>query len=173
MHVNKTNYLLVDGYNVINSWDILKELANMSLDEAREKLIDILSELRSMSDEEIVLVFDSYLQKGAKRSIEQRKNITVVFTQEHETADNYIEKLVFKAKKNEIFRVASSDSIIQTMVLRSGAIRLSSRELLLEYNNKKTRTVAAFNRSERLRRNIVSIDMNKLSLLEDILKDEL
>lgn len=173
MHVNKIKYLLVDGYNVINSWDLLKDLANISLDDAREKLVDILSEFRSMDDEEIVLVFDSYLQKGVKRSVEQRKNITVVFTQEHETADNYIEKLVFNAKRNEIFRVASSDSIIQTMVLRSGAIRLSSQELLLEYNNKKIHVVESFNRSKRPGENIVSIDRNKLSLIEDILKDKL
>ena len=34
------SYLFVDGYNIINSWQNLIDLKNISLEEARNELID-------------------------------------------------------------------------------------------------------------------------------------
>ncbi|PKM79364.1 MAG: hypothetical protein CVU88_06160, partial [Firmicutes bacterium HGW-Firmicutes-13] len=39
-----SGYLIVDGYNIINSWPDLKVLAEDNLEAARFKLIDRLSE---------------------------------------------------------------------------------------------------------------------------------
>ena len=39
-------YLLVDGYNIIFAWPELRELAQINLDSARDKLMDILCNLR-------------------------------------------------------------------------------------------------------------------------------
>ena len=33
------SYLVIDGYNIINAWDDLKEIAKFSLDDSIEKLI--------------------------------------------------------------------------------------------------------------------------------------
>ena len=38
---NKNSYLIVDGYNIINAWDELKEISKADLEGAREKLIRI------------------------------------------------------------------------------------------------------------------------------------
>ena len=32
---NKNSYLIVDGYNIINAWDNLKEISKVDLDGAR------------------------------------------------------------------------------------------------------------------------------------------
>ena len=40
--VKRTDYYIVDGYNVIFAWDELKELASVNLDSACESLIEIL-----------------------------------------------------------------------------------------------------------------------------------
>ena len=55
---NRRNITIIDGYNVINSWTDLKEISKESLEAAREKLIDYLAEYASMTDEEVVIVFD-------------------------------------------------------------------------------------------------------------------
>ena len=44
MRRNKKDYLIVDGYNIINAWDELKEIAISDLEHAREKLIDAIIE---------------------------------------------------------------------------------------------------------------------------------
>ena len=33
---NKNSYLIVDGYNIINAWDGLKEISKEDLESARE-----------------------------------------------------------------------------------------------------------------------------------------
>ena len=39
----RDEYLLVDGYNIIFSWEELNELAKVNVESARTKLMDILS----------------------------------------------------------------------------------------------------------------------------------
>lgn len=58
------NYLFVDGYNIINSWQPLIELKNVSLEDARNELIDIMIEFSHTRREHIILVFDAYLVKN-------------------------------------------------------------------------------------------------------------
>ncbi|MFZ5966811.1 MAG: NYN domain-containing protein [Bacillota bacterium] len=143
------NYLLVDGYNVINGWSDLKEIAKESLEEAREKLIEILVNYRSFTGETVVVVFDAHLVKSTNLKHIQTKGVDVVFTKEHQTADSYIEKRVeelTKDRRNRV-RVATSDWAEQQVVLGSGATRISVRELKIEVEKignditKKTETM--------------------------------
>ncbi len=85
-------YLLVDGYNIIFSWNSLKKIADKSLEDARDKLIDIMGDYQGYKNVNLILVFDAYLVKGGTGSIYKYNNIFVVYTKEAETADNYIEK---------------------------------------------------------------------------------
>lgn len=57
-------YLFVDGYNIINDWEVLKKKAAISLEESRNELLDILTEYHHYSGIEIIVVFDAYLVKG-------------------------------------------------------------------------------------------------------------
>lgn len=60
MALTKRNISFIDGYNVINKWSELKELSKVNLADARDKLIEELAEYKSLSGEEIVIVFDAY-----------------------------------------------------------------------------------------------------------------
>lgn len=60
MALTKRNISFIDGYNVINKWGELKELSKVNLADARDKLIEELAEYKSLSGEEIVIVFDAY-----------------------------------------------------------------------------------------------------------------
>lgn len=130
-------YLFVDGYNIINYWEDLKKKSLISLEEAREELIEILAEYHHYSGIEIVVVFDAHLVKGNSGTREKYKGIEVVYTKENETADHYIERTVDILGRVKRIRVATSDWLEQQMVLSRGGTRISARELEIEiYGNK-------------------------------------
>lgn len=127
-----TEYLLVDGYNVVFSWDNLKDLAKDNIDSARNTLINILCNYQGYKKCEVIVVFDAYKVKGNTGEVEKFNNITIVYTKEAETADMYIEKASYKLAKNNKVRVVTSDALEQLIILGNGALRVSSREFLFE-----------------------------------------
>lgn len=127
-----TEYLLVDGYNVIFSWEELKALAKNNIDGARNTLTNILCNYQGYKKCEVILVFDAYKVKGNTREVEKVNNINIVYTKEAETADMYIEKVSHKLAKNNKVRVVTSDALEQLIILEGGALRVSSKEFLSE-----------------------------------------
>lgn len=125
-------YLLVDGYNIIFAWKELKEIADDSLDLARDKLINILKNYRGTKNCNIIVVFDAYMVKGNKGSFDKDDNIFVVYTKEAETADNYIEKTATSLMGKYKVRVATSDYLEQVIIIGRGAVRMSANELKVE-----------------------------------------
>ena len=125
-------FLLVDGYNIIHAWDELKELCELSLESARQRLIEILSNYQGFKKITVIVVFDGYLVKGNIGTVYEYNNINVVFTKEAETADHYIERVVNTLPRHYTVRVATSDGLEQLIILGSGATRVSARELYNE-----------------------------------------
>ena len=125
----RKEYLIVDGYNMIFAWDGLREQAAYDLSGARERLLDLLSNYCGFHPCELIVVFDSYRVRGGTGSRSSHNNLRVVYTQEDESADLYIETLVGKIGKNYAVRVATSDALIQLSALRSGVLRVSASEL--------------------------------------------
>ena len=125
----RKEYLIVDGYNMIFAWDGLREQAGYDLSGARERLLDLLSNYCGFHPCELIVVFDSYRVRGGTGSRSSHNNLRVVYTQEDESADLYIETLVGKIGKNYAVRVATSDALIQLSALRSGVLRVSASEL--------------------------------------------
>lgn len=122
-------YLLVDGYNIIFSWDELNELANENMDAARNKLMDILCNYQGFKKCTLILVFDAYKVKGGVGSILDYHGIHVVYTKEAETADMYIEKVTHEIDRKHHVAVATSDRIEQMIIMGQGAARLSANDL--------------------------------------------
>jgi uncharacterized protein len=125
-------FLLVDGYNIVNSWPELKAIASDNLENAREKLIDIMQNYQAYKGINIIIVFDAHHSNAAIENIEIYGNIQVIYTRQYQTADQYIEKWVNDMGKYRRIRVATSDYMEQTTILSRGGIRMSARELLLE-----------------------------------------
>ena len=128
----KNKYLIVDGYNIIFAWEELAEQARTDLDAARRQLCDIMSSYAGFTKCRTVVVFDGYKQKGNPGEKTQFHNIQVVYTKEGETADAYIESLVYETGGSYAVRVATSDALVQLSSFHSGALRVSARELKLE-----------------------------------------
>lgn len=133
----REEYLLVDGYNVIFAWEDLKDLAQVIIDGARGKLLDVLCDYQGMKKCNLIVVFDAYRVQGHKTEISTYHNIHVVFTKEAETADQYIEKFAHENGKKYNVTVATSDGLEQIIIRGQGCRLLSARELKDEIERTK------------------------------------
>lgn len=122
-------YLLVDGYNIISSWEELSDLAERDMAGARGKLMDILSNYQGYKKNTVILVFDAYKIEGNTGEVTRYHNIHVVYTKEAETADQYIEKTVHEIGRKYRVTVATSDALEQIIILGQGAQRMSAQGL--------------------------------------------
>lgn len=125
-------YLLVDGYNIIFAWEELKELAEENIDSARSRLMDIMCNYQGFKKCHLILVFDAYKVIGFTGEMQTYHNINVVYTKEAETADQYIEKLAYKIGSRYQVTVATSDCMIQLIIMGQGCVRMSAAELKAE-----------------------------------------
>lgn len=156
-------YLLVDGYNIIFSWEKLNALAQKNMDAARYKLMDILCNYQGFLKCIVILVFDAYKVKGGTGSVQEYHNIHVVYTKEAETADQYIEKVTHQIARKHRVTVATSDALEQLIILGQGAIRISANDLLLEITRVR----------DQIRRDYLDRQMSGRSYLGEKLGDHL
>lgn len=135
-------YLIVDGYNVINAWKEFAQLRQVNLEHAREMLISGVSEYAAFKGYRAIVVFDAQLVTGFAAT-EKIHGIEVVFTNEGETADSWIERRAYELgrTKAKVF-VVTSDYAEQINVLGAGAYRISSREFREQYYKAKKEIAA-------------------------------
>lgn len=162
------NYLFVDGYNIINSWDNLIKLKNISLEEAREALVNDMIEFSHTTKEHVILVFDAYLVKKSGGKTYHRDGIDIIYTKEFETADHYIERELDEIGRLTNVRVATSDNVEQQIILSRGGTRISARELQAEVENSKNKVELV---AKKLKQNRVSpFDENTITRLIELKK---
>ncbi len=122
------DYLLVDGYNIIFAWDGLRGISERSMDAARETLIRIIENYAAYRRQSVILVFDAYKVKGGQEHITKKGRVTVVYTREAQTADQYIEQTAGRLSKEHNVSVATSDGLEQLIILGQGALRIPASQ---------------------------------------------
>lgn len=130
-------WLIVDGYNVINSWTDFARLRKDNLEHARDLLREKILEYAVFKGYSGLLVFDAQEVQGSAEE-ENYGAVTVIYTDEGETADSWIERKTYELNKNgdKVF-VVTSDYAEQINILGSGAYRISAREFKEEYKRAK------------------------------------
>lgn len=124
------NLLIIDGYNLIYSWDELKTISDHSLEKARETLMDILSNYVAYTKTELVLVFDAYLVKGGVGSDFTHDGYRVVYTKQDQTADAFIEEMMHELGPDYNVTVVTGDRLLQFSAVHSGVLRMTAKEFL-------------------------------------------
>lgn len=145
--VHKEKYMLVDGYNVIHAWKELDELAMKSLDAAVSGLNDVLSNYQAIKGIRMIVVYDAYKVVGHSTEEKKFNNITVVYTKEAQTADQYIERYAHENSKKFDITVVTSDGLEQVIVTGEGCGLFSSRE----FEEEVKRTCNDFNEKFRVK----------------------
>lgn len=131
----KKRILIVDGYNMIGYWEATRPFFKADrLEDARDILLQKLSHYAGFERLEIICVFDAQHVPGVRQSFEQYQ-LQVVFTEEGETADSYIERLAGSYNYlTTMVSVATSDLNEQCIIFAKGALRISARELEKDVN---------------------------------------
>lgn len=178
MRAIKKEVLFVDGYNMIGSWPDLVPLHKQNrLPEARDVLLSKLSAYSKYKEIRCIVVFDAQLVPGIQQEYAY-KNLEVIFTQEDETADSYIERSIDEVKDVLTnVTVATSDYAEQRMVLGKGASRKPSSELYHDVQQVKKDVNSDYHeyRLNNSRRFSAwkDTDIKKLTeLYEEIIKDD-
>ncbi|MDO4165917.1 MAG: TetM/TetW/TetO/TetS family tetracycline resistance ribosomal protection protein [Eubacteriales bacterium] len=143
----REKYLLVDGYNIVFAWDALKALAEDNIDAARDRLMDILCNYQAYCGMTLILVFDAYKVRGGIGQMIDYHNIHVVYTKEAETADQYIEKLAHQIGHDYDVTVATSDGVVQLIILGQGCKLWSARDFEAEIQRVEERIAHDTNRT--------------------------
>lgn len=161
-------FLLVDGYNIIHAWEVLQPYLQVSLESARQRLLEILSNYQGTIKSKIIVVFDGYLVKGNLGTVYEYHNLFVVYTKEAETADRYIERVVANLPRHYDVQVATSDALEQVIILGQGAIRLSARELWIEVQGAEKKLRERYVEKRPPKNNLLSdnIDAEALAFIE-------
>ena len=169
MALTKKNITYVDGYNIINSWPELIRIKENSLELAREKLIDEMAEYASLSNENLVVVFDAYNSDGEKENIFEKLGIKIVYTKKFQTADTYIEKMTNKYARRHNVKVVTDDGQIQSLAFERGASRITALELRNDLLNKRVKR----NQKKDLLNNFKQFPLSEdvIKKLDDIKKD--
>mgnify|MGYP001020925457 FL=1 len=125
----KSEYYLVDGYNVINAWPELMRLRG-NLNEARDVLVHILTEYGTFENYEMIVVFDAFFTEEEEHELQISDRMKVIYTGAGETADSCIERLAYTAvRAGREVHVVTSDGAEQSVILGAGAYRITSPEL--------------------------------------------
>lgn len=120
--------VILDGYNLIYSWESLKELADFSLEKARDALMDLLASYVAYTKTDLLLVFDAYLVKEGEGSEFMRDGFRVVYTKQDQTADAYIERVMHELGPDYSIRMVTGDKLLQYSAVHSGIARMTAKE---------------------------------------------
>ncbi len=126
--IKQESMVIVDGYNLIYAWDTLKEIADYSLEKARETLMDMLSNYVAYTKGKLTLVFDAYLVPDGIGSDFEHDGYRVVYTKENQTADAFIERMMHELGPNYKIRVVTGDRLVQFAAVHSGISRMTTKE---------------------------------------------
>ncbi len=122
--------LIVDGYNVIHAWPSLKRLLGVSLETARDKLVERLSVYGLVTGTDVTVVFDAHHSAARTNSEQTVEGVRVVFTRKGHSADHAIERIAYGATgSGHALTVATSDRFQSDLVRGMGGAVISAPEL--------------------------------------------
>jgi len=122
--------LIVDGYNVIHAWPSLKRLLDVSLEVARDKLVERLSVYGLVTNTEVTVVFDAHHSASRANAEERVEGVRVMFTRKGHSADHAIERIAYEAAgAGDVITVATSDRFQRDLVRGMGGAVISAQEL--------------------------------------------
>ncbi len=127
--------LLVDGYNIVGAWrELIQVRDRQGLEEARHRLIEILTGYSAYQGFDTQVVFDAQYRDTPNNREVMTNHLCVHYTDFGQTADTFIEKTCadFRTdirKFDHRLIVATSDRAQQLTVVGYGAEWMSAEQL--------------------------------------------
>jgi len=115
--------IIIDGYNLIRQSHSLKRLDAQNLEQGREALLERLTAYRQVRGHPITVVFDGWGGFNLSSTRTRHEGITVVFTAQGQTADEWI---TARVRKVPYGAVVTSDREIGRSAERAGLVVIPS-----------------------------------------------
>ncbi len=123
--------MIVDAYNVMHSDPELEGLMRLDLEAARDSLVERLAGYCSREVRRVTLVFDAGGSEGAATSEDVTGNLRVVYTARGQSADDYIERMIYSEKRPFASAVVvTADYAQQRVAQGAGLARMTPAEFL-------------------------------------------
>lgn len=120
----------MDGYNVIHAWPELKNMLAVSLEVARDRLVERLSVYATVAESDVTVIFDAHQTASTKNTEQTVEGVRVIFTRKGHKADHAIERLAYQARDaGDPITVATSDRFQADLVSGMGGGVISAVEL--------------------------------------------
>ena len=119
-----TLHIIIDGYNLICQSNLLSFSEQGDFQQARETLIDRLSDYKKIRKHKITVIFDGLNAPRFSRLKDYAKGIEIKFSRRGETADTVIKRMAAREKEKAL--IVSSDQEIITFAASQGAATINS-----------------------------------------------
>ncbi|MHB8894291.1 MAG: NYN domain-containing protein [Candidatus Geothermincolia bacterium] len=130
--------MIIDAYNLMHADEEIERLMERDLEAARESLIASLCEYCAREEQEVQLVFDAGGRPGAATRERRTDLLTVVYTAAGQSADDYIEKLIYKSNRPYASTIlVTGDYAQQRIAHGAGMVRMAPREFLERLRDSK------------------------------------
>jgi predicted RNA-binding protein with PIN domain len=122
-----TQYLILDGYNLVGALGRYATRSTGSLDASRELLVNDALKAAGWTGREIIVVFDAARSPEPGRTeLRAGGAVRVIYSAPKESADDVIERLI--RSLNGSVTVCTADFALQRAVLSLGGARSTPRE---------------------------------------------
>ena len=136
----RTDWLIIDGYNLLHQVDGLAALLRSDLMAARQRLVRFVENTAHRIAPQTTIVFDGR-EAGADQALTE-KHLEVFFSPSNLSADTVIERLVCAYPDPEKILVVTSDHAEHATVSSAGAQVMSCREFIAQCEQDARRTVS-------------------------------
>lgn len=144
--------LIVDGYNVVHAWPELKRiLQTRGLEDARDRLVHVLSEYAAHTGVRVTVVFDSHERIDSAEPPQVVDGVTVLFGSRAASADHVIERLAQASSRRgdaSQVTVATGDRLQRALVGAMGVSTISAEALAGEVAHSTAEASASRRRTE-------------------------
>src|SRR3990172_574821 len=104
-------HTIVDGYNVICTWDCLMRAKTISMEHAREMLVSMLVSYADSTGVRTTVIFAGVTEEHTG----PHGDVEVIFSGKKKSADTIIERMVYEQKDRESVAVVTSDTHVRNM----------------------------------------------------------
>ncbi len=112
--------ILVDGYSLLHQWPELAEGKARHSEAARDELIQVLAGYQDASHTPVTVVFDGNRTSRDRSHGTSPTPVEVIFSREHQSADDVIERVVHRLVKYGEVMVVTDDVAEQQTVFGFG-----------------------------------------------------
>lgn len=125
--------ILVDGYSLLHSWQLLAAGYPRHGEKARDELVEVLTHYQDLTGTPVTVIFDGSGPKGGPRPKSRRKEVEILYSRAGQTADQMIERATHRLLPYGEVLVVTDDTLERDTVIGLGGMAVSCAVFIEEF----------------------------------------